>query len=101
MTVYAAPGTPDSLMAFKPRYEHWIGGEWVKPVKGQYVENVSPVNGKPFTEVARGTAEDIEAALDAAHSRSTLTFRSPPITSVILPRRSEHKRATSPRWTAI
>ena len=68
MTVYAAPGSPGSLMSFKPRYEHWINGGWVKPVKGQYFENISPVNGKPFTEIARGTAEDIEAALDAAHA---------------------------------
>ncbi|MFC4224934.1 acetaldehyde dehydrogenase ExaC [Lysinibacter cavernae] len=67
MTVYSAPGTPGSLITFKPRYEHWIGGEWVAPVKGQYFEDISPVNGKPFTEVARGTAEDIDAALDAAH----------------------------------
>ena len=67
MTVYAAPGTPDAKFSYKPRYEHWIGGEWVKPIKGQYFEDISPVNGKPFCEVARGTAEDIEAALDAAH----------------------------------
>jgi aldehyde dehydrogenase len=67
MTVYAAPGSPDAKITFKPRYEHWIGGEWVKPVKGQYFEDISPVNGKPFAEVARGTAEDIELALDAAH----------------------------------
>ncbi|MFZ2964142.1 MAG: aldehyde dehydrogenase family protein [Rhodoglobus sp.] len=67
MTVYAAPGTKDAKVTFKPRYENWIGGEWVKPVKGQYFEDISPVNGKPFTEVARGTAEDIELALDAAH----------------------------------
>jgi len=67
MTVYAAPGSPDCKVVFKPRYEHWIGGEWVAPVKGQYFDDISPVNGKPFAEVARGTAEDIEAALDAAH----------------------------------
>ena len=67
MTIYAAPGTPDAKVTFKPRYEHWIGGEWVKPVRGQYFEDISPVNGKPFAEVARGTAEDIDAALDAAH----------------------------------
>lgn len=68
MTVYANPGTPGALVNFKSRYEHYIGGQWVAPVKGQYFENVSPVNGKPFCEVARGTAEDIEAALDAAHA---------------------------------
>jgi aldehyde dehydrogenase len=67
MTVYAAPGTPDAKVTFKPRYEHWICGKWVAPVKGQYFEDISPVTGKPFAEVARGTAEDIEAALDAAH----------------------------------
>jgi aldehyde dehydrogenase len=67
MTVYATPGSPDSKVTFKPRYENWIGGEWVAPVKGQYFEDISPVNGKPFTEVARGTAEDIDLALDAAH----------------------------------
>ena len=37
------------------------------PVKGQYFENITPVTGKAFCEVARGTAEDIELALDAAH----------------------------------
>jgi len=67
MTVYAAPGTPDAKVTFKPRYEHWIGGEWVAPVKGQYFEDISPVTGKAFAEVARGTSEDIDAALDAAH----------------------------------
>ncbi|KAM9864572.1 EPTC-inducible aldehyde dehydrogenase [Leucobacter aridicollis] len=67
MTVYAFPGQPDSLVTFKGRYEHYIGGEWVPPVKGQYFENITPVTGKAFCEIARGTAEDIEVALDAAH----------------------------------
>src|SRR5688572_26113112 len=67
MTVYAQPGTEGSKVTFKDRYENWIGGEWVAPVKGQYFENITPVTGKAFCEVARGTAEDIELALDAAH----------------------------------
>ena len=67
MTVYAQPGTEGSKVTFKDRYENWIGGEWVAPVKGQYFENITPVTGKVFCEVARGTAEDIELALDAAH----------------------------------
>jgi aldehyde dehydrogenase len=68
MTVFSAPGSADSPVSVKSRYGHFIGGEWVDPVKGAYFENISPVNGKPFTEVGRGTAEDIEAALDAAHA---------------------------------
>jgi aldehyde dehydrogenase len=68
MAVYAAPGTEGSVVSFKPRYDHWIGGEYVAPVKGQYFENPTPVTGQNFCEVARGTAEDVEKALDAAHA---------------------------------
>ncbi|MFJ3313325.1 aldehyde dehydrogenase family protein [Micrococcus endophyticus] len=66
MTVYAFPGTEGAKVDFKSRYEHFIGGEWTPPVKGQYFENVTPVTGKVFCEVARGTSEDIDVALDAA-----------------------------------
>jgi aldehyde dehydrogenase len=52
---------------FKKKYDNYIGGEWVAPVKGEYFENVSPVNGEVFCEIARSTAEDVELALDAAH----------------------------------
>lgn len=68
MTVYAPPGSADSLVSVQSRYGHFIGGNWVEPKKGEYFENISPVNGKAFCEVGRGTAEDIEAALDAAHA---------------------------------
>ena len=68
MTVYAPPGQPGSPATYASRYDNWIGGERVPPVKGQYFENVSPVNGKPFCEIARSTAEDVELALDAAHA---------------------------------
>jgi aldehyde dehydrogenase len=66
--VYANPGTPGSIVTFDPRYDNYIGGKWVPPVKGQYFQNSSPVTGQVFTEVARSTAEDIELALDAAHA---------------------------------
>ena len=66
--VYANPGTPGSLVTFDARYDNYIGGKWVPPVKGQYFENISPVTGQVFCEVARSTAEDVELALDAAHA---------------------------------
>jgi aldehyde dehydrogenase len=53
---------------FKQRYDNFIGGKFVAPVQGQYFQNISPVIGKAFCEVARSTAEDIELALDAAHA---------------------------------
>ena len=67
MTVYAQPGTAGALIEFRSRYDHWIGGQYVAPSSGEYFENVSPVNGKVFCEVARGNAADIDKALDAAH----------------------------------
>ena len=67
MTVYAAPGSPDSPVTVQERYDNYIGGEWVPPAKGEYFGNPTPVTGAIFTEIARGTEEDIEAALDAAH----------------------------------
>lgn len=64
---YANPNTEGSIVQFKDRYDNFIGGEYVKPVKGQYFENVTPVTGEVFCEVARSTKEDVELALDAAH----------------------------------
>jgi len=81
MTVYAAPGQPGSVATFRPRYDHWIGGEYVAPIAGRYFENPTPVTGRTFTEVARGDAADIDRALDAAHgaartwARTTATER--------------------------
>jgi aldehyde dehydrogenase len=67
MTVYAAPGQPGSVVSYASRYENFIGGKWVPPVKGRYFENITPITGQVFTEVARSSAEDVELALDAAH----------------------------------
>ncbi|MDX8047190.1 aldehyde dehydrogenase [Gracilibacillus sp. S3-1-1] len=64
---YAKPNQPDSVVNFKERYDNYIGGEWKAPVKGQYFENVTPVTGEVFCEIARSTADDVELALDAAH----------------------------------
>jgi len=61
------PNTTGAKLNYESRYENFIGGEFVRPVKGQYFENISPGTGRAFTTVPRGTAEDIELALDAAH----------------------------------
>jgi len=65
---YAAPGETDSPVDLKSRYDNFIGGHWVAPVKGMYAENLTPATGRPFTEVPRSSAEDIDLALDAAHA---------------------------------
>ncbi|WP_293819643.1 aldehyde dehydrogenase family protein [uncultured Corynebacterium sp.] len=66
MTVYADPGTEGSLVSFKERYDNFIGGQWVSPVDGEYMDNVSPINGEVFCQVPRSKAADVEKAIDAA-----------------------------------
>ncbi|MCQ9325588.1 acetaldehyde dehydrogenase ExaC [Neisseria dentiae] len=65
---YAAPNTEGSIVQFKAQYENYIGGKWVPPVGGEYFDDISPVNGKPFARVPRSQAADVEKALDAAHA---------------------------------
>src|SRR3954451_6798758 len=67
MTTYSPPGSDGSIVSYQSRYDNYIGGEYVPPAKGGYFENPTPVTGQNFTEIARGTADDVELALDAAH----------------------------------
>ncbi|HSO57679.1 MAG TPA: aldehyde dehydrogenase, partial [Paenisporosarcina sp.] len=60
--VYAFPNTEGSIVTFKEKYDNYINGEWTAPVKGQYFDNVTPVTGQNFTQIARSTSEDIELA---------------------------------------
>ena len=68
MAVYAAPGQAGAKIQYKPRYDNFIGGKWTSPVKGQYFDVITPINGKVYTQAARSDAADIELALDAAHA---------------------------------
>jgi len=65
------PSTADATklkIPIRARYDNWIGGEYVPPVRGMYFTNPTPITGQPLCEVARSTAEDIDRALDAAHA---------------------------------
>lgn len=66
MTLYVAPGTEGSIVDYRERYDNYIGGQWVAPVDGEYMDNISPVNGEVFCQVARGKEADINLAIDAA-----------------------------------
>jgi len=66
--IYAKPGEQGAVVSFKSQYENFIGGEWVPPVNGRYLENISPANGEVFCKVPRSDQADIERALDAAHA---------------------------------
>jgi len=62
------PVSPAMQAPFKSRYGNFIGGQWREPLAGQYFDNISPINGKVVCQIARSDANDVEAALDAAHA---------------------------------
>src|SRR3990167_3585801 len=53
---------------YKAKYDNYIGGKWVAPVDGKYFDNVSPLTGKTFCQIARSNEKDVNLALDAAHA---------------------------------
>ncbi len=65
--IYDQPGQDGAKVTFRNKYENFINGEWIPPVKGEYFENSTPITGGNFCEIPRSTEEDINLALDAAH----------------------------------
>ncbi|WP_295958070.1 aldehyde dehydrogenase family protein [Rhodoferax sp.] len=66
--LYPNPGSANAPLQFKSRYDNYIGGKWVAPVKGEYFDVITPITGLVYTQAACSGAEDIELALDAAHA---------------------------------
>jgi acyl-CoA reductase-like NAD-dependent aldehyde dehydrogenase len=65
-TVYERPGSADSIVPLRTRYDNFIGGDWIAPEKGQYGEDLAPATGQPIAEFAHSTVEDIDLAVAAA-----------------------------------
>ncbi|GHE81467.1 aldehyde dehydrogenase [Amycolatopsis deserti] len=64
---YSPPGTPGSSVSVLPRYDNFIGGEWLAPTEGRYRAVVAPATAGTICETADSSAADLELALDAAH----------------------------------
>ena len=66
----AAPEDPKEAVAWLERhhrrFEEFIGGAWVAPRSGQYQTASDPSTGEALAEVARGNADDVNAAVEAA-----------------------------------
>ena len=48
------------------RYDHFIGGQYVAPIEGEYFESTNPATLEVLYSAARGTAGDVHAAVTAA-----------------------------------
>jgi len=51
-----------------PKYQMYIGGEWTDSASGEYFESFDPYTAKPWCLVPRGSAEDVDRAVQAAHA---------------------------------
>jgi aldehyde dehydrogenase (NAD+) len=49
-----------------PDFQNLIGGKWQPAFDGRTLDMVSPSDGRPFARIARGSAEDVDAAVKAA-----------------------------------
>lgn len=68
METTLAPEPSYPWPTFKSQYDNFIGGQWTAPVRGEYFDNSSPIDGQFICRAARSTTEDIDLALDAAHA---------------------------------
>jgi aldehyde dehydrogenase len=64
--------------ALRQRYDNFIGGQWVAPLKERYFASYSPLNQMQLAMVAKSSAEDVELALDAAHKARAAWGRTSP-----------------------
>lgn len=53
-------------MAELKKYDMYINGEWTPSSEGQYFKSFNPATGEAWCEVAEGTAEDVDHAVQAA-----------------------------------
>ncbi|HLX11224.1 MAG TPA: aldehyde dehydrogenase family protein, partial [Bacteroidota bacterium] len=55
------------LQAHNKKFSHSINGEWHAPKKGGYFQTINPAHSaEVLAEIAVGTKEDVDAAVDAA-----------------------------------
>lgn len=60
---------------------HWVGGEWIAPSNGEFLDNRNPATHQVFSRIGRGNASDVERAVQAAQaafpawSRTTIEQR--------------------------
>jgi aldehyde dehydrogenase (NAD+) len=60
--------TDDRSLSGMKQGQILVGGKWREPTGGQTIAVVNPSTGAAFAELARGTADDVDLAVQAAHA---------------------------------
>lgn len=63
----AAPESSDHVKLQK-KYEHFINGEFVAPIKGKYFETINPATEQKIADIAEGSEQDIDSAVSSART---------------------------------
>lgn len=48
------------------RFNHFINGQWTPPASGQYLDSENPATGAIWSQIAQGTAADVDSAVASA-----------------------------------
>src|SRR5438874_6987114 len=59
------------------KIKNFIDGQFVEPVGGQYLDNIEPATGKPYSQVADSDARDVDLAVAAAEKAFVEWSRTP------------------------
>ncbi|MCW5765561.1 MAG: aldehyde dehydrogenase family protein [Phycisphaeraceae bacterium] len=61
-----APAPETVKVTIADRYGHFIGGRFVEPRSGEHFDTVNPATERTLSGVALGSAQDVDAAVEAA-----------------------------------
>lgn len=50
------------------KYQLWIDSNWRDPLSGEWIDTENPFTGKVWAQIPKGGAEDVNLAVEAAHS---------------------------------
>src|SRR5699024_837523 len=62
----------------KDHTRQYINGEWVESSSGETIDVINPATGDPFGRIAKGNADDVDKAVNAAHD-VYIEFRNTPV----------------------
>src|SRR5437588_1607434 len=61
-----APAPETAKAKIDPKYDLFINGKFVPPVKGEYFDTINPATEKKIGEVAQASGEDVNVAVKVA-----------------------------------
>jgi len=75
MALAYAPSLESTPVRIRERYDHYIGGRWVRSSSGETFATINPATEEALAQVASGTAEDVDRAVVAAREAYERVWR--------------------------